>query len=412
MSPRILICSASVGSGHGRAAVALQAALNRLRPDAFVQHVDVLSLTNAIFRRVYSKGYFDAIDLAPHVVRYVYDRLDRPRSTGIAAPQFFRSASAQLNFSRFIDLLTGGNWDLVVSTHFLPPEIIAALRSAGRVSFPHAVVTTDFDVHRLWVHSPVEKYFTATEEGRANLAGAGIAAENIITSGIPIDPVFGETKSREVCRARHGIIGGRPVVLQLSGGAGFGPAEKVHRALLDTPVPLEIVMVAGRNAAVREKIAAIPCPALHRRTVLGFTDRMDELMAVADVIVTKPGGLTTSEALARGAAMLVIEPIPGQEERNSDYLLENGAAVKVNNLASLPHKLSHLLQDRGRLQAMRDASRRLGKPFAAFDIARSVLKLIEPEMPRSIPPAPKRTSRFSRLRLRRWRRTRNSSTVS
>jgi processive 1,2-diacylglycerol beta-glucosyltransferase len=202
------------------------------------------------------------------------------------------------------------------------------------------------------------------------------------------------------------------VVLQLSGGAGFGPAEKVHRALLDTPVPLEIVMVAGKNAAVREKIAAIPWPALHRRTVLGFTDRMDELMAVADVIVTKPGGLTTSEALARGAAMLVIEPIPGQEERNSDYLLENGAAVKVNNLASLPHKLSHLLQDRGRLQAMRDASRRLGKPFAAFDIARSVLKLIEPEMPRSIPPAPKRTSRFSRLRLRRWRRTRNSSTVS
>ena len=123
----------------------------------------------------------------------------------------------------------------------------AGRAEAGRVSFPQAVVTTDFDVHRLWVHSPVERYFTATEEGRANLAGCGVKIQNVIASGIPIDPVFAERKSSADCRQRHGIAGGRPVVLQLSGGGGFGPTEKVHRALLETPTPLEIVVVAGKK---------------------------------------------------------------------------------------------------------------------------------------------------------------------
>jgi processive 1,2-diacylglycerol beta-glucosyltransferase len=135
-------------------------------------------------------------------------------------------------------------------------------------------------------------------------------------------------------------------------------------------------------------------------------------MAACDVIVTKPGGLTTSEALARGAAIVVIEPIPGQEERNSDFLLENGAAVKVNNLASLPHKLARLVCDGLRLAAMRSASAALGKPFAAFDIARSALSLIEPAgTPVSATDPEQRASRFSRLNPRRWRRCRRAAAV-
>ena len=244
------------------------------------------------------------------------------------------------------------------------------------------------------MHSPVERYFTATEEGRANLAGCGVPIQSVIAGGIPIDPVFGERKSSADCRQRHGIAGGRPVVLQLSGGGGFGPAEKVHGALLETPTPLEIVVVTGKNAALREQISAIPCPPMHRRIVLGFTNQMDEFMAAADVIVTKPGGLTTSEALARGAAMVIIEPIPGQEDRNSDYLLENGAAIKVNNLASLPHKLARLVCDHERLQSSAARVRpQPGQPFAAFNIARSPAK---PDQSRT-----RRSSRGRQLRARR-----------
>ncbi len=407
MAPRILICSASVGSGHGRAAQAIQSAITRLRPDVFVRHVDVLNFTNPLFRRVYGRGYFDAIAAAPHLVRYVYDLLDRPDGDRLLNTDALCAAVNRLNLRGFIELLTKEHWDVVVNTHFLPPEIISRLRKTSRVSFPQLTVTTDFDIHRLWVHSPCERYFTATEEGRANLAAWGIPMSQITASGIPIDPVFSESKSTVECRRIHGIFGDRPVVLQLSGGQGFGPAEKVHHGILAVPNPLDIVTISGRNEALRRRIEQIPCPARHRRTVLGYTDCIDEWMACADLIVSKPGGLTASEALASGAAMIVIEPIPGQEDRNCDFLLEQGAALKCNNLASLSHKITALISSPQRLAALRAASFKAGRPFAAFEIARQTLGLIEREIPtpRDIvkPAAP---SRFSRLRLRRWRRTR------
>jgi len=124
-------------------------------------------------------------------------------------------------------------------------------------------------------------------------------------------------------------------------------------------------------------LEAIEVPGRHRAKVYGFTDKIDELMAVADLVVSKPGGLTTSEALARGAAMVVVNPIPGQESRNSDFLLENGAAIKANNLATLDHKLTVLLRSPERLAQLKANARRLGRPRAAFDVVERSLALLQ-----------------------------------
>src|SRR5205085_8731767 len=125
------------------------------------------------------------------------------------------------------------------------------------------------------------------------------------------------------------------------------------------------VVVAGRNEKAKQQLAAVPCPKPHRAKVLGFTDQIDELMAVADLVVSKPGGLTTSETLARGAAMAIVNPIPGQESRNSDYLLEHGAAIKINNLGTLTFKLRQLLGDPARLESLKASARKIGRPLAA-----------------------------------------------
>ena len=135
-------------------------------------------------------------------------------------------------------------------------------------------------------------------------------------------------------------MGDRPVVLQLSGGFGVGPIEKIYRAILDVEIPLEIVVVTGRNAALKKKLERIDPAERHLTHVVGFTTEMDEFMTMADVVVSKPGGLTTSEVLACGAAMAIVNPIPGQESRNSDFLLENGAGIKINNLSTLAFKLT------------------------------------------------------------------------
>ena len=161
---------------------------------------------------------------------------------------------------------------------------------------------------------------------------------DITATGIPIHPVFSQPKGRVECLERLGLKGDRPVVLQLSGGFGVGPIEKLFRALLDVDEPLEIMVVTGRNQKVKTQLEKVKLPSRHNVKIFGFTDKIDELMAAADLVLSKPGGLTTSETLARGAAMVIVNPIPGQETRNSDFLLESGAAIKVNNIATLAHK--------------------------------------------------------------------------
>lgn len=375
MPKRVLLLSASVGAGHLRAAQAVELALKQLDPQAVVKNLDVLEFTNAAFRRLYGRAYLDLVNKAPHVLGYFYDLMDRPRSTRGKSDKL-RLAVEKLNMTKFLRFLADEPWDIVVNTHFLPAELIASLRSKGKFATPVFTVTTDFETHRLWVNQPCDHYFTATDEGAAYLKHWGVPDKDVTVTGIPIHPVFSQTKNREECLARQGLAGDRPIVLQLAGGFGVGPIEEIFRNLLSIETPLEVVVVAGRNEEVKSQLQQVPIPERHRAKVFGFTDQIDELMAVADLVVSKPGGLTTSEVLARGAAMAVINPIPGQESRNSDFLLENGAAVKINNIPTLAHKLTPLLRDPSRLARLKENARRIGKPQAAFDIARRALEWI------------------------------------
>jgi processive 1,2-diacylglycerol beta-glucosyltransferase len=372
MSRRILVLSAAVGAGHLRAAQAVELALRQLDPAATVENVDVLTLTNGLFRRLYGRAYLDLVNKVPHVLGYFYDLLDRPRSAGRKSDRL-RLLVEKLNLHKLLRLLKKEPWDVIVNTHFLPAEIIASLRRKGELATPQLTVTTDFETHRLWVNQPCDRYFTATEEGAANLEHWGVPAGDIRVTGIPIHPAFSQPKDRGECLSRHGLTGDRPVLLQLAGGFGVGPVEQIFQGLLSLETGIELVVVAGRNEELKTRLAGAAVPPRHRVQVLGFTTEMDELMAAADLVISKPGGLTTSEALARGAAMVIVNPIPGQESRNSDFLLEHGAAVKINNLATLAYKLDRLLRDPGRLSALKDNARRLGRPQAAFDVARAAL---------------------------------------
>jgi len=373
MSQRIFVMSAAVGAGHLRAAQAVELALRQLAPDAQVRNIDVLELTNAAFRRIYGRAYLDLVNKAPHVLGYIYDLMDKPSRSGKDRRDQFRLAFEKLNLQAFIDLLKEQRPDLVINTHFLPAEIIAHLRRRRRWHIPQTTVTTDFDTHRLWVNQPCEHYFTATEEGALGLAAWGVPRQTITPTGIPIHPAFAQIKERDEVLRRHALRGDRPIVLQLAGGFGVGPIGRIYTALLEVQLPLEIIVVTGRNEQARRGLETITVPPRHRVHLLGFTDQMDELMAAADLLVSKPGGLTTSEALARGLPLAIVQPTPGQEDRNSDFLLENGAAIKINNLAVLAHKVQQVLSDAPRLEMLKQRARALGRPQAAFDVVRQSL---------------------------------------
>ncbi len=345
--PRILLFSASVGTGHLRAAEALELALRRLAPEARVRNVDVLSLSTRPFRYCYGQMYVNLVNRAPQVLGFFYNLMDRytPPERQSHRWDRLRVALEKMSLRPLVCLLQSEPWDLVVNTHFLPGEIIASLYEQKRCRVPQVMVVTDFETHRLWVTQPCAHYCTATEESARYLRCYGVPRGDVSVTGIPIHPAF---------------------------------ADELYRALLEVEVPVELVVVTGHNAAALRHLRTLPVPPRHHTTVLGYTRDMDELMTAADLAVSKPGGLTTSEALARGLPLAVVHPVPGQEDRNSDYLLENGAAIKVNHVPTLAFKVTELLRDGERLARLKANARRLGRPQAAFAVAERVLSLLRP----------------------------------
>ncbi len=370
----ILILHASVGAGHARAAQAVAKALAWEAPDARVAVVDALDLARPAFRRVYGQGYLRLVEKAPALFGLLFDLTDRPARA--AAPgERLRRAVQRWGAAELVRLLEGGGWDAIVHTHFLAPELACALRRRGRRCAPQLVAVTDFDAHRLWAHAPVERYCAAGPLAAASLSRHGVPPDAILETGIPIDPAFSVPVDRDAARRAFGLSGERPVVLQASGGHGVGPVEEVTRGLLAGSVPSDLVVVCGRNEEARRRLARLRPPERHRVKILGYTDRMRELMAAADLLVTKPGGLTVSEALACGLPMALIRPIPGQEERNADYLVKAGAAARAGAPAELGRVLDAMLGDPERLAQTRRRARALGRPRAAFAVAREALRL-------------------------------------
>jgi processive 1,2-diacylglycerol beta-glucosyltransferase len=373
MLGRVLILSASAGAGHVRAAQALERAFADLGAAREVHHVDTLQFTNKIFRTLYSRAYLELVDHAPDVLGWLYDWLDTPWEK-----ERRRLAWDKLNTRPFVRMLERHQPDLVLCTHFLPAEIISWLKAKERLDCPQGVVVTDFDVHAMWLCHHVEQYFVAIDETREHLLRLGIPSDRVTVSGIPIDPVFAETKDKAAMREKHGLLAGRTTVLLSAGGFGVGPLEHAVTNLLGLSHPAEIVVVCGRNEELRQRLDALAAERVggaNRLTVVGYTTEMDEYMTAADVLVGKPGGLTTSEALAKELLLVIVNPIPGQEERNSDHLLERGAALRCNNLPVLAYKIDGLLDDPARMAAMRASARRLARPHAARDVVRKALEL-------------------------------------
>ena len=374
MINKVLILSASAGAGHVRAAQALERAFTLTGAAREIRHVDTLQFTNKVFRKLYAEAYIDMVTGAPELLGWLYDALDTPWKK-----ERRRLALSRLNTRPFVKMVREEQPDVIVCTHFLPAEIVSWLKARGKITCPQAVVVTDFDVHAMWLCHHFEQYFVALDETRVHLERLGIPAAKISVTGIPIDPVFAAARDRRAARERLGLDPDKVTILMSAGGFGVGPVEHLVESLLAVRSDVQIVVVCGKNEELKARVMAVAKAAPkdgHPLHVLGFTTEMDEYMAAADLLVGKPGGLTTSEALARGLVMVIVNPIPGQEERNSDHLLEEGAAIRCNNLPVLAYKIDRLLDDPERLAAIRANVHRMARPNAAVDIVKRVAALV------------------------------------
>ncbi|QSR85149.1 glycosyltransferase [Methylacidimicrobium sp. B4] len=368
---RVLILSTSAGTGHLRAAEALGKVFRHQPETDEVLTVDALKFTNKIFRDFYSSLYIQLVEKAPAFLGWWYKMTDEPWKT-----DRMRLMLDRLNTGPLVEFIESYAPDITVCTHFLPAELISHLISQAGLRTRLSIVVTDFHFHAMWLCRLFHRYFVATEETRVHLSRLGLPEERITVSGIPIDPVFSQPLGRSEARRALGLAPDLPLLLVSAGALGVGPAEVVVESLRGLSTPAQIVVICGKNPPLHERLAQTRAdrgssPPLR---VLGFTHEMHRWMAAADLLIGKPGGLTASESMARGLPMVVVAPIPGQEELNSDYLLEQGAAIKCHEFTTLAYKVDSLLCDPSRLQAMRTAARNAARPNAAQIIVRRLLE--------------------------------------
>jgi processive 1,2-diacylglycerol beta-glucosyltransferase len=370
---RVLIATVTAGAGHVAAAAALEESWRAWRPRDVLERLDLVKFFSPLHRKIVSDGYVKLVEHAPELWGMMFAKTDSlKRAERLNRLKRLLPSNSRTRFARHLRQFQP---DAVLCTHYFPLETLSLLRRKPDGLRPLVVsIVTDFEAHALWMEDCVDLYCVAAAQTRARLIARGAAADRVIATGIPISARFSNRADPKAVRKMLGLRDDLPVLLVLSGGFGMGPVAEILAALDRTQRQFQTVVVTGHNEELRRELAAQNRQ--HPTHVLGFASNMHELMAVADLIISKPGGLTTSELLALGKPLFIVSPIPGQEAANSDFLLEGGAAAKVNRVEDLPFRLEQLLGSRA-LAGMARAAKGLGRPDAARAICEGVVQRVE-----------------------------------
>jgi len=394
MAVRILILSASIGSGHVTAAKALESAFTSIEGDIVVRHEDALDFANPAFRNLYQKTYADLANNAPELLGWIYNYTERVWTTeehGLALERW--------NSGSLKKVVKDYHPDLVVCTHPMPADMTSWLLCKKELETHHAIVLTDFEINPLWLCHHYSLYFVALEETKQHMLRLGYSDDRVINTGIPVHPKFSIEKDKTEMKIKHGLDPKRTTLLVSAGGAGLFSTQELIMCLSEVQSNTQIVALCGSNIELKDRLEQIAAelnqPGATPIHVQGYTTDMDEFMSAADLLIGKAGGLTSSEALAKRLPMVIVNPIPGQEERNSDHLLEQGCAIRCNNLPVLSYKITQVLADQAKLESMRESAGRMGRPRASFEIASALEKLAhEGNFPCAIHPAEHKCSGF------------------
>jgi processive 1,2-diacylglycerol beta-glucosyltransferase len=370
---RVLVVYALAGIGHKRAAEALGVAM-RQRGNITCHIVDVLEYMPGWFRWLYPRLYHLCITRLPWVWWLIY------AVTSIAWVEWWQgSARRGLNYllaQRFVAWVVAQRPDAVISTHFLPAEILSVAKGRHRFTAQLWSVVTDYALHRFWWTPNTDRYFVGMDETRAALEALGVLGKPITLSGIPVDPVFGTVKNRAHLLRRYQLQSDRLTLLIVSGGAGIGPIERIVDALHDAPpgvhAQLQVIAVAGSNTQLQRRLQARVAQSAFPFHVVGFTRRMHQWMAMADAVATKPGGLSVTEALTVGRPLVLFAPIPGQEAGNARLLVRHGVACRLYQPADIVPLLQRWIRQPHLFREVHNLSHVAMKKHAARTIAEAL----------------------------------------
>ncbi|MFC1621218.1 glycosyltransferase [Candidatus Omnitrophota bacterium] len=367
---KILLMYITESSGHHSASLAIESALKEVLPSVQTLNINAFGYTNPILEKVISRTYAEVIKKKPEVWEYLYDN---PKILKNA--QGIRDAIHRFNSKKLKTLLKDFKPDAVVCTQAFPCGMVADCKRNLNLRLPLIGVLTDHAPHSYWIFNDVDWYITPSEICKERFVKNGVSESRIKVFGIPIDPRFGVTHDKNRVHSEIGLDPKIPVVLIMGGSQGLGPVEDIVNMLEGIDIPFQLVVICGTNKKLEKTLKKKITNPKKKILILGHVKNIDELMEVSSMVITKPGGLTTSEALSKDLPMIIVRPIPGQEAKNTEFLLQQGVAVKAEDSDDIVVLAKELLLNNTKLDQMSKKASELKRPNAARDIAKLVLNI-------------------------------------
>lgn len=369
----LLVTETIAGHGHLRAAEAIQQALEWVVPSVETKLVTTMPLISTALEKTVRKLYMNTLKVAPKMWGWAYES-ERVTSA------LFKEALARTVALKLEALVEAERPDVVVCTHAFSLGAFALMKRKT-AAFMLGAVITDFDLNGFWVHDGVDFYLVSNERLKQKMMRRyDLPSYKVFVTGIPIDLKFAPVlrqQDRETARQRLAIDGRQPFLLITGGGSGYGPLDQVVDILDGLEEAFTIGVITGQNTELYLKLLAESARFRHPLHLYGYVDNMEDFMLAADLLISKPGGLSASEALACGLPMIILQPIPGQEERNSRFLIQHRAALKAETMEEVAEMVRHLLHRPELLQMMRESAARLGKPYASLQAAGIILDYLD-----------------------------------
>ncbi len=366
---KALILYATAGIGHKKASMAVKEAFDEMKLDGVeVTLADALDYTNAFFKWAYLKMYLFMVNKLPTLWGFSYYLTDNFYVNILVSK--LRRLNNWINSRKLKKYLIETKPDVIISTHFFASEVISDMKEMGLISSKLVTIVTDYRLHSWWICDFTDVYIVAGEDAREDLIRWKVQDPRIKVLGIPIEPVFSKKYDKSKILRDAGLKEGIFTVLVIGGGFGVGPIEEIVKAIGNSSKPIQIITICGHNEDLVKKIEVLRQSMKADIKVVGFVNNVYEYMEAADILISKSGGITVSESLAKELPLVVLAPIIGQETRNCDYLIKHGAAVRIGKASELREVVEYLASNPERMAALREGIRAIKKPMAAFDVAK------------------------------------------
>ncbi|MFT8315247.1 MAG: glycosyltransferase [Clostridium sp.] len=372
---RALILSVSAGGGHKHAALALKDYILKFEPVSEIKILDTIKYINPILNKVLIGGYLNTLKITPSLFGKIYRFTENTdKDAGISS---FKNKLTEIMAHKILPAIEKFKPDIIICTHWYPVEMVSILKEKNKLNIPIVCIITDYAPHSFWIYPQVDSYIVSNNDMVEEMVHRGINRDSIFDSGIPVGSDFFDRYNRNDTLKELELDPNKQVILMMGGSLGMGRISEIYSQIANSTKNIQIIVVAGNNKKLYTKLMSIKKTSNVDTRILGFTKDVNKYMQCSDILITKPGGLTISEALICQIPIVLFSPIPGQEEKNEEFLLKHNLAISIGDGSNCREKIEKLLCSSETLKIMKHNCKKFSKPNCGYNIFNVINDLIK-----------------------------------